>query len=243
MRVRSNWPGVLAVDAEVRLERQGHVHALGHVHERAAGPHRAVEGAELVVLGRHDRAEVLPEDVRVLLERLVGAHEHDAQLGQLLLDGVIHDLGVVLRPDARQELALGLGDAQPLERLLDLVRHVVPGLLLALGGLAVVDDLVEVDAVEPVGPRGHGPLEEVLVRAQPVLEHPLRLALDGRDLLDGLAGQTALRLVEVDQVVVERVLGAPVLDCLAGIGGHGSPGPRGRRAPASGPCDVGSIAG
>ena len=109
--------GVLAVDAEVGLERQRHVHARRHVDERAARPDRAVERGELVVLRRHDRAEVVLEDLGVLLERLVGAHEDDAELGELLLDGVVDDLGVVLRADAGQEAALRLGDAQPLERL------------------------------------------------------------------------------------------------------------------------------
>jgi hypothetical protein len=109
--------GVLAVDAEVGLQRQRDLHALGDVHERAARPDRAVERRELVVLGRDDRAEVLPEDLRVLLERLVRAHEDDADLGELLADGVVDDLGVVLGADAGEELALRLRDAQPLERL------------------------------------------------------------------------------------------------------------------------------
>ena len=109
--------GVLAVDAEVGLQRQRHLDALGHVDERAARPDRAVERGELVVLRRHDRAEVLLEDLRVFLERLVGAHEDDAELGQLFLDRVVDDLRVVLRADAGEELALSLRDAEPLERL------------------------------------------------------------------------------------------------------------------------------
>ena len=137
---------------------------------------------------------MLAEDLRVLLERLVGAHEHDADLAQLLAHGVVDDLGVVLRADAGQELALRLGDAELLERRLDLLRDVVPGLLLALGRLAVVDDLVEVDLVEAVAPRGHRALDEVVVRAQPELQHPVRLVLEPADLLDRLARQAALRL-------------------------------------------------
>ena len=167
---------------------------------------------------------MLPEDVGVLLERLVRAHEDDAQLGELLLDRVVDDLAVVLGADAGQEAALGLRDAQPLEGVLDLVGHVVPGALLALRGLAVVDDLVEVDAVQAIGPERHGPLQEVLVGAQPVLQHPVRLVLEGADLLHRGTGQAALGLVEVDDVVVEGVLGTPVLDELAGVG-HGSSWP------------------
>jgi hypothetical protein len=66
---------------------------------------------------------------------------------------VVDDLAVVLRADAGEKLPLRLGDPEPLERLLDLVGDVVPRLLFALGRLAVVDDVVEVDPVETVGPR------------------------------------------------------------------------------------------
>ena len=106
---------VLAVDAEVGLQRQRHLDALGHVHEASARPDGAVQRGELVVLRRHDRREVLLEDVGVFLERLVGAHEDDAELGELFLDRVVDDLRVVLRAHTRQELALSLGDAEPLE--------------------------------------------------------------------------------------------------------------------------------
>ena len=213
--------GVLAVDPEVGLERQRDLDALGDVHERAARPDRAVERRELVVLGRDDRAEVAAEDVGVFLERLVGAHEHDADLGQLLADRVVDDLGVVLRADAGQELALRLGDPQPLERLLDLLGDVVPRLLFALGRLAVVDDLVEVDVLEVAAPLGHRPAQEVLVRAQPELEHPVGLVLERADLFDGVPGEAALRLAEVDDVVVERELIASVANGFTGLGRRG----------------------
>jgi len=62
-----------------------------------------------------------------------------------------------LRTDARQELAFGLRNAEALEGLLDLVRDVVPGPLLTLRRLAVVDDLVEVDLVEIAAPLRHRP--------------------------------------------------------------------------------------
>ena len=234
MRVRSNWPGVLAVDAEVGLQRQRHVHARRDVDEGAAGPDGAVERAELVVLRRHDGAVVLLEDLGVLLERLVGAHEDHAELGELLLDRVVDDLGVVLRADAGEEGALGLRDAQLLEGVLDLVGHVIPRLLFALRGLAVVDDVVVVDLVQALGPHGHGPLEPVLVGAQPVLEHPVRLFLDGADLLDGGARQAALGFVEIDDVVVEGVFLSTILDLwLADHGAssrHRSRAGDGRRA-------------
>jgi hypothetical protein len=213
---------LLAVDAEVGLERERDFHALRDVHERAARPDGAVERRELVVLGRHDGAEVLLEDLGVFLQSLVRAHEHDADLRKLFLDGVVDDLGVVLGADAGQELALRLGNTESLERLLDLLRDVVPGLLLALRRLAVVDDLVEVDLVEPVGPHRHRALLEVFEGPEAELEHPVRLVLDAADLLDGLARQPATRLPQVDDVVVEGVLLAPVLDQLAGVRRQGT---------------------
>ena len=112
---------------------------------------------------------------------------------------------------------------------LDLLGDVVPRLLFALGRLAVVDDLVEVDLREVAAPRRHRPLQEVVVGAQAELEHPLRLVLDRADLLDRVARQAALGLRQVDDVVVEGVLVASVLDEVAG-GGHGSPRRRGDAA-------------
>jgi hypothetical protein len=52
----------------------------------------------------------------------------------------------------------------------------------------------------------------VIECAEPELEHPLRLILEAADLLDGRTGQATLRLGEVDDVVVEGVLVAPVGD-------------------------------
>src|SRR6266542_514324 len=209
---------VLAVDAEVGLERQRDLDTLRDIDERAARPHGGVQRRELVVLRRDNRAEMLPEDLRVLDQGLVGAHEDHAELRQLFLDGVVHDLGVVLRTDAGQELAFRLRDAETLERRLDLLRDVVPGLLLALGRLAVVDDLVEVDVVQVAAPFGHGSLEEMVVRPEPELEHPFRLVLDRADLLDRLPAQAAFRLREVDNVIVKREIVASIADGLSGLG-------------------------
>ena len=119
---------------------------------------------------------------------------------------MVHDLGVVLSTDAGQELALRLRDAQALEGLLDLVRDVVPGLLLALRRLAVVDDLGEVDLHEIAAPRGHRSREEVVVGAQTEVEHPLRLVLELADCQNRFAGQAGFGFLEVIDVVVETVL-------------------------------------
>ena len=148
---------VLGVDPEVGLERDVDLHAGRDVDERAAAPDRRVERGELVVLDRDDRAEVLLHEVGMLADRRVGVDEEDAFLLQVFAQAVINDLRFVLGADAGQELALGLGDAQLVEGVLDLGRDVVPALALAVGGLHVVVDIVEVERTSDRPPtRGIG---------------------------------------------------------------------------------------
>src|SRR3712207_8561789 len=52
------------------------------------------------VADRDDRAEVLAEELGVLLERGVGVEEEDALLLEVLADLVVDDLRLVLRRDA-----------------------------------------------------------------------------------------------------------------------------------------------
>ena len=79
--------GLLLVDAEVGRQLHRAAHALRHVDERAVGEHRRVErGVEVVAL-RHDRAEVLPHELRMLADRLRDRAEDHAGLGQLGLEG------------------------------------------------------------------------------------------------------------------------------------------------------------
>ena len=140
----------------------------------------------------------------------------DALLLELLVDLVVDDLGLVLRADAGEELALGLGDAEAVEGLLDVLGDVVPGALGALGGAHEVVDVVEVDLGEHRrAPRRHRAREEVVERLEAELAHPLRLALELGDLLDELARQALRRLVQVVLGVVEAVaLGVVGVDAL-----------------------------
>src|SRR4051812_40229817 len=207
---------VLRVDAEVGLQRHLDVDARGHVDERAARPHGAVESRELVVVRRDDRREVLLDEVLVLAQRGVHVREDHALGLELLVDLVVDDLGLVLRADAGEEVALGLGDAEPIEGLLDVLGHVVPRALGALGGAHEVVDLVEVDLGERRrAPRRHRAGEEVVERLEAEVAHPLRLALELGDLLDELAREALRRLVEVVLRVVEAVaLGVVGVDVL-----------------------------
>ena len=176
---------VLGVDPEVGLQRDLDVHARRHVDERAARPHRGVQRGELVVAGRDDRAEVLAEELRVLAQAGVGVQEDDALLLQVLADLVVDDLGLVLGGDAGDEaLLLGLGDAEPVVGVLDVVGQLVPGRRLLLGRAHEVLDVVEVDAGEVGAPGRHRLLAEQPQALEAGLEHPLGLVLERRDVAD-----------------------------------------------------------
>ena len=112
--VRSNWPVLGGVDAEVGGQLHRAAHALGHVDERAVGEHRGVQRREEVVALRHHRAEILPHQLRVLLHRLGDRAEDDAELAELLLEGGRDRDAVehVVHRDAGQHLLLAHRDAE-----------------------------------------------------------------------------------------------------------------------------------
>ena len=200
-------PHALGVDPEVGLQRDRHFGVLGHVDERAARPHRAVERRELVVGGGDHGGEVLADEVLVLAQPGVHVEEDHALLGELLLHRVVDHLGLVLRGDPGEELALRLRDAEPIERALDVLGDVLPARLLLLRGADVVGDVVEVDLGEHrgVAPRRHRLREEDVERLVAELAHPLRLFLQARDRLHHLVREPLGRAHEVLLWVVEAV--------------------------------------
>jgi hypothetical protein len=137
---------------------------------------------------------------------------------------VVDDLGVVLGRDPGEELLLGLGDAQLVERALDVLGHVVPVVDRSLARREVVVDLVEVDAVQQllVAPLRHGLGQEGVQRAVAELAHPVRLVLEPGDHLHGLVVEALGRLLQEQLRIGEPVLLA-VVDVQVGdaFGGHG----------------------
>jgi hypothetical protein len=118
---------------------------------------------------------------------------------------VVDDLGLVLGADAGEELALGLGDPELVERALDVVGHVVPR---ARGLLRRADEVVDVVVVD-LGQERRAPgrlraAEEVLERLEAELAHPRGLVLELGDLLHERAGEALRRL--------ERVAGLRVVE-------------------------------
>ena len=156
--------GALGVKAEVALQREVQLGALGYVDKRAARPYGSVQGRKLVVGGRDERHKLLVDErlpLRVV-QGLLNAGVDDAHLGCRVLHVVVDQLGVVLRADARQVATLSVGDAQALKGVFDVVRHRLPVVLLVGVGLDVGDDVVHVQALDGGAPRRVGKAVEDL---------------------------------------------------------------------------------
>ena len=178
---------LLAVDAEVGLERMLHLHARRDVDKRSAAEHGAVERGEFVVASRDDFAEPFFEDLGVFFETLAAVHKDDALLSDGGFDVRVGGLAVILRFDASEEFALLLGDAETVESLLDVLGYIVPGALRFLAVAEVVAELVEVDVFEILGGpmRGHGLVLEDFERLVAELTHPIRIVFYIADVIDG----------------------------------------------------------
>src|SRR5690606_13044144 len=120
--------GVFGVDAEVGAELHRAAGPFGHVDEGAVGEDRAVEGGEVVVALRHDTAEPLLHQLRMLADRLADGKEDDAGLLQFLAErggdrnAVEHriDRDLARAFDAGEDLLLLDRDAELLVNLADL---------------------------------------------------------------------------------------------------------------------------
>ena len=90
----------LGVQAEIRLQRDGHLHALRHIHERAAGPDRTVQGRKLMIARCDELHEILVHHVGVFaLECALHIGIDNTLCSHLVLDIVVHELGIVLCAD------------------------------------------------------------------------------------------------------------------------------------------------
>ena len=230
IRVRSNWPSRSWLTRKYAWRGGLEVHAGRDVDEGSPGPDRRVERGELVVGRGNDRPEVLAEELGVVLEPVLDRVE-DHPLGlPLLLERVVDHLGVVLGAHAGQDLPFGLGDAEPLEGLLDAVGHVVPGTLHLLLRLDVEVGLVQrlLKLGEVASPLGHRLRLVDPESLQAALEHPFGLVLARRNLPHdvgvesrtspehglGVGYEAELVVVET-QTLDEFVAGHPSLPALS----------------------------
>ena len=198
--------GTGGVQAEVGLQRDIHVYARRNVHKRTAAPHSAVQRRKLVVSGGHALHEVLLHHVGVGAgQGALHVGVNNTLGGDFLLDVVIDDLGVVLRTDARKARTLGLGDAQALKRVLDILGHIAP-LAAHFGvGTHVGDDVAHVQPFQGGTPVGDGHFVVGLQRFQAELAHPLGVVLFLGNLLDDLCRQAGVDLKRRVDLVLDVV--------------------------------------
>ena len=104
-----------------------------------------LSAANLLSSGGMIVAEVLAQQFGVLADGRVGIGEDDALLGEVLLQRAVNHFALELRLHAGEEFLFGFGNTQLIERVFDLLGHVVPGLALVIGRLQVVVDVLEVD--------------------------------------------------------------------------------------------------
>ena len=170
------------VDAEIRLQRDRHVNALGDVDEGTTGPGGSVQRGELVVTRRYALTEVLLKNLRVLAQAGVGVGEDDTLTLKIFLDLLVDDLRLVLSGDAGdQSRLLGLGDTEAVVGVTDFLGQVFPVVDLAIRGTHVVLERIEIHVGQVGAPRRHRLTFEQLQRLQAALPHPLRLVLHLRD--------------------------------------------------------------
>src|SRR5207249_30731 len=143
--------------------------------------------------------------------------EEDSEVGELLLEPLVHRLLAPDPDDAREVLALGLWDAEVLVGLLHLLGDVVPGVVAARRGRGVEHEIVEVQAGQVHAPGGDGLALEDLERLEALLQHPVRLALDLRHLLHDLARDALLGDELTLLVLMDR---AGLLDSSLVSAGH-----------------------
>ena len=183
-------PHAFGVDAEVGLQRKFDLDARGHVDERTARPDGRIERGKFVVVGRNDCAKVLAQQIRMFSDRRVGVGEDDAlACARSSLQRAVDDFAFELSLHAGQELLFGLGDAQLVEGVFDLLRHIVPGLALVVGRLQVVVDVLEIE-IDVTAPLGIGLDSKISKLLEPEITHPVGLVLHLRNLVDDLRIET-----------------------------------------------------
>ena len=157
MSVRSNWPMFSALMRKYAWSGT-ETCTPGGTQTNEPPDHTAELSAEnLLSAGGMTDREVLLDDVLVLAQPGVHVGEEHALRFEVLADAMVDDFGIVLRGDAAEELALGFGDAQAVERALDVLGDFFPRLALDVGRAHVIEDVVEVDLLEQfeVRPRRH----------------------------------------------------------------------------------------
>ena len=147
-------PRARRVESKIRLQWNLHIDALGHVDEGAARPDGAVQRRKLVILRRHELHEVLLDQILVFDERRFHIGVDNALLHETFLYAVVDDFRIVLCADTRERRLLRFGDAESIERILDVLGNFLPVSCHLRIRAHVGDDLIHIQLRKIRPPRG-----------------------------------------------------------------------------------------
>ena len=186
------------IQTEIGLQRNLHGHALRHVHKGTAGPDCTVQSRKLMVCRRHQLHEVLADHVRIFaVHGTLQIGIHYAQIGNFLPHVMVHQFGVILCSHAGKGLSLCLRNAQTLEGILDVLRHVGPlGFHIGIGA-DIGDNVVHVQPVDRRTPVRHLQFVVDLEGVQTELLHPDRIVLFFGDLFYQCRCQAGIDLIGI----------------------------------------------
>ncbi|CDE94069.1 unknown [Acidaminococcus sp. CAG:542] len=209
--------GSRCVQPEIALEGNGHVHPFRHVHKGSAGPYCPMEGGELVVRGRNQLHEMLPDNVFIFFHSRIEVGVDDTLLYQFVLDAVVHHFGVILGSHPGQGGLFRFRDSQTVKGVLDVFRQIVPVGTHPGIGAYVSDDVGHIQAADVRTPFRVGDLIVQIQGFQTGIQHPLGFILLGRNLPDHIRSQAGFRLVFVVGVLLEIIHIAEIRQGVNGL--------------------------
>ena len=183
--------GTLCIQAEIGLQGNGHLDTFRHIHKGTAGPNRTVQRRKLMVCGRYQGHEILPDHVGIFpFQGAFHIRINHALLRHLVFHIVVHQLGIILCSHACQRRPFCLGNSQALKGILNVFRHTLPivlhfGIRAHIGG-----NMVHIQAFDRRTPIGKWRFVVNIQRLQPELMHPLRVMLFFGNFINNCRGQT-----------------------------------------------------
>ena len=88
-------PDISGIQAEIRLQGQVHLDALGYIDERTTRPDCAVQCGKLVILDRDDGAEIFAEEIRMFAQSVFDRQENNTLLFEVFQKGVVDHLRIM----------------------------------------------------------------------------------------------------------------------------------------------------
>jgi len=184
------------IDPEIGGKFHGAAHPLGDITERAITEHRRIKGRKIVVAYRHGHADVFPDQVGMVTERLTERTKDNPLFSQRILECGFnrHTVNHRINGHTSQMLLLLQGNTQLVEGLnqfrVYLVQTGIPGFL---HRCRIITDRLEINGrYFQISPVGHLHFQPFPVGVQSEFQHEIGLFLLLPDCSDHLFIQTLL---------------------------------------------------